>query len=173
VYGVATGGPVHAFIDAKAPPLTAGEASVVQLFQKAAASVVNVTTFADGRQSFSRNAEELPVGSGSGMIWDRAGHIVTNYHVVRNASSARVTLSNTKTYEASLRGFDADKDIAVLKIDAPASELVPIEVGSSSDLFVGQSTYVIGNPFGLGALAFARLTPPLSAYYYFLPPPRH
>jgi S1-C subfamily serine protease len=146
-------GPVQAFADQPVTPvLNSSEQSVVQLFQRAAASVVNVTTFADGRQSFSRDTEQIPVGSGSGMIWDKAGHIVTNYHVVKNASAARITLSNMKTYPAELRGFDADKDIAVLTIDAPAEELVPIDVGSSSDLFVGQSTYAIGNPFGLGKL---------------------
>lgn len=70
-------------------------------------------------------------------------------HVIRNASGAKITLTNRSSYDAELVGYDADKDIAVLQIDAPKRELVPIEIGTSSDLSVGQSTYAIGNPFGL------------------------
>lgn len=91
----------------------------------------------------------MPVGAGSGFIWDTEGHVVTNYHVIRNASGAKITLANQHSYDAELRGYDADKDIAVLKIKAPKRELVPISVGTSSNLMVGQSTYAIGNPFGL------------------------
>jgi S1-C subfamily serine protease len=75
------------------------------------------------------------------QLWDS--------HVIRNASGAKITLSNKKTYDAKLVGYDGDKDIAVLKIDAPVSELTPIQIGTSSNIFVGQSTYAIGNPFGL------------------------
>lgn len=77
------------------------------------------------------------------------GHIVTNYHVIQNASAAQVTLANNKKFYAKLKGFEGDKDLAVLKIDAPADELVPIEVGVSSRLVVGQRVFAIGNPFGL------------------------
>jgi hypothetical protein len=138
------------FAERHAPAaLTPAETNVVELFNTAAKSVVNVTTYSDARQGFSLNQAEVPVGAGSGFIYGRDGFIVTNYHVIRNASGAKVTLANRKTYDARLRGYDADKDIAVLQIDALRDELVPIAIGTSSDLVVGQSTYAIGNPFGL------------------------
>ena len=80
-------------------------------------------------------------------------YIVTNYHVIRSAESAQVTLTDRdghqSTYKALLRGFDADKDVAVLRVEAPPATLRPIPVGSSSALKVGQSALAIGNPFGL------------------------
>jgi S1-C subfamily serine protease len=72
------------------------------------------------------------------------GHIVTNYHVIQNARAAQVTLANNRKFEATLRGYEGDKDLAVLKIDAPPEELVPIEVGVSSRLVVGQRVFAIG-----------------------------
>lgn len=72
------------------------------------------------------------------------GHVVTNYHVIQNADAAQVTLANNKKYSATLRGYEGDKDLAVLKIDAPAEDLVPIEVGVSSRLVVGQRVFAIG-----------------------------
>lgn len=72
------------------------------------------------------------------------GHIVTNYHVIQHARGAQVTLANNRKFEASLRGYEADKDLAVLKIDARPGELVPIQVGVSSRLVVGQRVFAIG-----------------------------
>jgi S1-C subfamily serine protease len=72
------------------------------------------------------------------------GHIVTNYHVIQNARAAQVTLANNRKFEATLRGYEGDKDLAVLKIEAPPEELVPIEVGVSSRLVVGQRVFAIG-----------------------------
>ncbi|CAI5519537.1 unnamed protein product [Closterium sp. Naga37s-1] len=92
---------------------------------------------------------EVPQGSGSGFIWDREGHVVTNYHVIRNSSDLRVTLADQSVYAADVVGYDRDKDVAVLHIDAPRSKLRPLRVGSSFDLQVGQRVYAIGNPFGL------------------------
>jgi len=130
--------------------LQAGERNLVGLFQKATNSVANISTFSsEGRGRLSMNQSEMPSGTGSGFVWDDKGHIVTNFHVVRSAAGAKITLANNKTYDAELVGYDADKDIAVLKIKAPPAELVPIAVGSSSSLLVGQSAYAIGNPFGL------------------------
>lgn len=74
---------------------------------------------------------------------------MTNFHVIRAASGAKITLANKKTYDAELVGTSADDDVAVLKIKAPRDELEPIDIGGSSNLRVGQSTYAIGNPFGL------------------------
>lgn len=97
---------------------------------------------------------EIPQGAGSGLVWDKDGHIVTNFHVIRNSEGAQITLTDedgTKTdYNAKLRGFDVDKDIAVLKVDAPASKLRPIPLDITKDgLRVGQTALAIGNPFGL------------------------
>ncbi|RMF04221.1 MAG: PDZ domain-containing protein [Bacteroidetes bacterium] len=129
--------------------LTEQEKHNIRLFEQAAPSVCYITTTQQRRSYYSRNIQEIPAGSGSGFIWDRQGHIVTNYHVIQNSSRALVTLSDGNSYEATLVGVAPEKDLAVLKIEVSASELRPIPVGSSSDLRVGQSVYAIGNPFGL------------------------
>mmetsp|Transcript_15087 Transcript_15087/g.30637 ORF Transcript_15087/g.30637 Transcript_15087/m.30637 type:complete len:435 (+) Transcript_15087:135-1439(+) len=131
-----------------AKTLTSQESAVIDLFSRATPSVVFVTTFGE-KTGFSMNTLEVPLGNGSGFVWDTKGHIVTNFHVIRSAGGAKITTANKKIYDAQLVGFDADKDIAVLKINAPSNELVPIPVGSSGELLVGQSTFAIGNPFGL------------------------
>jgi S1-C subfamily serine protease len=92
---------------------------------------------------------EIPQGAGSGFIWDEQGHIVTNFHVIQNASSAQVMLNDRTAVNARLVGVSEDYDLAVLKIDVPASDLRPIDVGTSNDLQVGQKVFAIGNPFGL------------------------
>jgi len=102
------------------------------------------------RQDYwNRNVTEIPAGNGSGFIWDDQGHIVTNYHVIEKADRAQVTLADQSTWDAELIGIEPNKDLAILKIDAPADKLKPIPVGSSHDLRVGQSVFAIGNPFGL------------------------
>ncbi len=121
----------------------------ISLFENASPSVVYITTLAMQTDFFSRNLGEIPVGAGSGFVWDDQGHIITNYHVIRNADAARVTLSDRTTYTARLVGVAPEKDLAVLKIDAPKEVLRPIPVGRSADLRVGQSVFAIGNPFGL------------------------
>jgi len=125
------------------------ESRTVDLFERASKSVVYITTLAVQSDFFSRNVAEVPVGSGSGFIWDQQGHVITNYHVIRNAQIARVTLADGNTYEARLVGTAPEKDLAVLRIDAPVAELAPLAVGASSNLRVGQSVFAIGNPFGL------------------------
>ena len=99
------------------------------------------------------NAVDVEAGTGSGFVWDTNGDVVTNYHVIRGAKAAKVAVTNAETgiidrYDAKLVGFNPDKDVAVLKIDSP-KKLVPIPVGDSSRLRVGQTTLAIGNPFGL------------------------
>jgi len=98
---------------------------------------------------FSLNPQEIPRGTGSGFVWDEQGHIVTNYHVIQGASSAKVTLSDHTTLDARLTGAEPTFDVAVLKIDAPKDKLPAILIGSSADLQVGQKVFAIGNPFGL------------------------
>jgi S1-C subfamily serine protease len=111
--------------------------------------VVNITTMAVRRDIFSMNIFQIPQGSGSGFVWDKRGHVVTNFHVIQGADAARVTFSDRSSYRATVVGVYPDKDLAVLRIDAPADRLKPIMVGSSSDLQVGQKVFAIGNPFGL------------------------
>lgn len=88
-------------------------------------------------------------GSGSGFIWDRAGHVVTNHHVIENTSRIVVVLDDGRSLPARLVGSAPWTDLAVLRIEYPPRDLQPIAVGSSSDLLVGQTVFAIGNPFGL------------------------
>jgi S1-C subfamily serine protease len=129
--------------------LSADELNNIAVFKAASPSVVNITTVGLERDFFSMNVQQVPRGSGSGFVWDERGHIVTNYHVIQDANGARVTLADQTSYRAELVGAFADRDLAVLKIDAPAAKLPPIPIGRSRDLQVGQKVYAIGNPFGL------------------------
>jgi S1-C subfamily serine protease len=130
-------------------PLAADELANVELFKKASPSVVHITSLAAQRDMFSPAVQQVPRGTGTGFVWDAAGHIVTNFHVIQGANGARVTLADQSTYDATLVGYFADRDLAVLKINAPKDKLPPLAVGTSRDLLVGQRVYAIGNPFGL------------------------
>jgi putative serine protease PepD len=88
-------------------------------------------------------------GQGSGFVYDGDGHIITNDHVVEGATSVSVRFWNGKTFNAQVVGTDASTDLAVLKVDAPASNLFPLSLGDSSKLAVGDSVVAIGSPFGL------------------------
>ena len=128
---------------------TPDELHTIRLFEGASPSVCYITTKTQRRSFWSRDVSEVPAGSGSGFVWDNDGHIITNYHVIKGASRAIVTLADGQDYDARLIGVAKEKDLAVLKIDAPARALRPIPVGTSEDIRVGQSVYAIGNPFGL------------------------
>jgi S1-C subfamily serine protease len=125
------------------------EKTNISIYKQSKPSVVHITSMSVERNEWTLSAQEVPEGTGSGFIWDKGGHIVTNYHVIRKADTAHVTLADHTAWRASLVGAAPDKDLAVLHIDAPADKLVPILVGQSSDLQVGQMAYAIGNPFGL------------------------
>ena len=125
------------------------EAQTINLFESSAPSVVFITTSQVRRDYWRRNVMEVPAGSGSGFVWDKDGHIVTNYHVIEDAQRIKVTLSDQSVYDASIMGVEPNKDLAVLKIEAPKDKLRPIPVGTSHDLKVGQYVFAIGNPFGL------------------------
>jgi S1-C subfamily serine protease len=129
--------------------LAEDEKSTVELFEHAGPSVVFITNLAVRRDAFSFNVLEIPQGTGSGFVWDDAGHVVTNFHVIQGAQAAEVTLGDHSSWDAHLVGTAPDKDVAVLRIDAPAERLHPIPVGTSVDLRVGQKVFAIGNPFGL------------------------
>lgn len=128
---------------------TTSELATIRLFEGAAPSVCYITTTNIGYDFFTRDATEVPAGTGSGFVWDNKGHIITNYHVIQNADRATVTLADRTTWQARLVGKAPEKDLAVLKIEAPASALPPIPLGASDNLRVGQSVFAIGNPFGL------------------------
>ena len=129
--------------------LAADENATVSIFEAASPAVVFVTTVAVHRDFFSLDILRIPRGNGSGFIWDRQGHVVTNLHVVAKADAAQVTLVDGSTYAARVVGLSAEDDLAVLRIEAPAEKLGPIPVGRSENLQVGQSVFAIGNPFGL------------------------
>lgn len=128
--------------------LAQDEKSTIELFKLVSPSVVYITSIAVQRDFFSFRALEIPQGTGSGFVWDENGYIVTNFHVIKDAQSAEVTLADSSTWKAKLVGFEPDKDLAVLKIGAPKRLLRAITVGTSSDLEVGQKVFAIGNPFG-------------------------
>jgi S1-C subfamily serine protease len=130
-------------------PLAADELANIELFKRTSASVVHITSLAAQRDMFSMNVQQVPRGTGTGFVWDDKGHIVTNFHVIQGANGAQVTLSDQSTYDAKLVGAFPDRDLAVLRIEAPKEKLPPLAVGSSRDLVVGQRVYAIGNPFGL------------------------
>jgi len=124
----------------------------IEIYNTTKVSVVHVTSIGEARIDFFNNVQQIPEGTGSGFVWDEGGNIVTNFHVVRSAVRAKVTIFDQKsptTYDADLVGAYPDKDVAVLHINAPKSRLHPIKLGTSDDLQVGQNVYAIGNPFGL------------------------
>jgi S1-C subfamily serine protease len=129
--------------------LAADEQATISLFRLTSPSVVYITTVALRRDFFNLNLFEMPQGSGSGFIWDQDGHIITNYHVIQDASSAKVTLADQSVWDAELVGVDPSQDLAVLVIKAPSHQLKPLAIGTSQDLQVGQNVFAIGNPFGL------------------------
>ncbi len=129
--------------------LTAGEQATVTLFKNASPSVVHVFARAAPTTSLFSNEQESVVQSGSGIIWDTAGHVVTNNHVINGTAQIGVRLTSGEFVGARLVGAAPNYDIAVLRLERPKSALQPIAVGRSADLKVGQSTFAIGNPYGL------------------------
>lgn len=129
--------------------LAADEKSTIALFEKTRDSVVFISTSAVVQDFWSRNVLQVPRGTGSGFIWDEAGHVVTNYHVIEGASEATVKLADGTDYQCSLVGASPAHDIAVLKIGSGYKRPPPVPLGTSHDLRVGQKVFAIGNPFGL------------------------
>jgi S1-C subfamily serine protease len=85
--------------------------------------VVHITTLGAQRDMFSMNVQQVPRGTGTGFLWDELGHVVTNFHVIQGANGAKVTLADQTTFAASLVGAFPDRDLAVLRIDAPKDKL--------------------------------------------------
>jgi S1-C subfamily serine protease len=128
--------------------LASDEQSTIELFRNVSPSVVHVTSLDVRRSQLTANVMEIPQGTGSGFVWDTDGHIVTNFHVIANGNAAHVKLADNSSYDAKLVGTAQDKDLAVLKIDAPKEKLRAMAIGTSSNLEVGQKVFAIGNPFG-------------------------
>jgi S1-C subfamily serine protease len=129
--------------------LGADEKATIDVFKEFSRAVVHITSLESHKDRFSMNVTDIPQGTGSGFIWEVDGTIVTNFHVVQMGNRARVTLNDGTSYPAKIVGTAPDKDIAVLKIEAPASKLKKLPLGKSSELVVGQKVLAIGNPFGL------------------------
>jgi 2-alkenal reductase len=129
--------------------LSQAEQATIKLFQMVSPSVVHV--FAQGREqgNFLGEQQESVVQSGSGIVWDAAGHLITNYHVINGTGQIGARLPSGEFVEAHLVGAAPNYDLAVLQMDGLRSPLRPIAVGRSSDLQVGQETFAIGNPYGL------------------------
>jgi S1-C subfamily serine protease len=129
------------------PPAIEAESQLVSdIYRKVNPSVVQIVNLAV--QRFGPSTDAVPQGEGSGFVWDAAGHIVTNDHVVRGADRLQVNFSDGTTLDAELVGSDPNGDIAVVKVDPRSAPLVPVEQGDMSKVEVGQPVFAIGNPFG-------------------------
>lgn len=122
------------------------ERNNIRVYAAVNKAVVNITTEATEQGFFG---EETSSGSGSGFVIDKAGHILTNFHVVAKADTVRVTLFDGSQHNGRVIGFDAANDVAILSISVPAEKIVPVTLGDSSRLLVGQKVLALGNPFGL------------------------
>jgi S1-C subfamily serine protease len=148
--GIAPGSTVvpKEFLEPLPEGLSEEETRGIEIFRRASASVVYITTTAL-RRDFFFDAFQIPQGSGSGFFWDDRGHVVTNFHVIEGANRFSVTLADRTDWDAELVGIAPEKDLAVLKINAPPERLVSLTPGSSDALMVGQKVLAVGNPFGL------------------------
>ncbi|HEX5453751.1 MAG TPA: trypsin-like peptidase domain-containing protein [Stellaceae bacterium] len=150
--------------------LTAGEKATIRLFQAVSPSVVHVFAEERSRGLFQLGSEAV-VQSGSGIVWDAAGHVVTNYHVISGTSAIGARLATGEFVAARVVGVAPDYDIAVLQLERVRSALHPIAIGRSADLKVGQAAFAIGNPYGLdqtlttGVISALHRHLPISAAY--------
>jgi S1-C subfamily serine protease len=129
------------------------EEEQTNIFEKSISSVCYISTeYSSMADKYNLNKEDLPKGVGTGFIWDKKGHIITNFHVINKVDKALVTITDInrvkRTYVAKLTGVDPDTDLAILKIDAPESELQVINYNKDVKPRIGQFAFAIGNPFG-------------------------
>jgi len=129
--------------------LAGDEQSTIALYETARKGVVHITTLVERNSRGFLGGREVKSGTGSGFLWDAAGHVVTNFHVIQQADAAEVTLHDRSAFRARVVGVFPEADLAVLRIDAGPGKLEPLPIGSSHDLKVGQKVFAIGNPFGL------------------------
>jgi S1-C subfamily serine protease len=141
VIGIALFNPPEAY------PLSPEEEINISVYQAMSSGVVNITSTVVSYDFFLNPIPQE--GSGSGSIIDKAGHILTNYHVIEGAQSLDVTLLDGSKWKAKVIGVDPNNDLAVIRINAPPNKLIVVPFGDSTALEVGQKVLAIGNPFGL------------------------
>ncbi len=124
------------------------EKNTISVYSKAAPSVVFIRSTTHISNNYSDEHIDIPAGAGSGFVWDKKGHIVTNYHVIDDGDSIVVDFDKKHSFKGTVIGVDSTKDLAVLKIDAPDSLLKPISLNSNNNLVVGRKVMAIGAPFG-------------------------
>ncbi len=130
-----------------ASPIATSTSTVGEIYERSAAGVVEITVGSAGAGSLGGGGATQ--AQGSGFVYDNQGHIITNQHVVDGAESVSVRFADGSTHDATVVGSDPSTDLAVLKVDAPASLLKPLRLGKSSELAVGDGVIAIGSPFGL------------------------
>jgi S1-C subfamily serine protease len=131
-----------------ADKLNEEERNNIDIYQRYRNGVVNITTTTLGYDFFFRPVP-MESGTGSGAVIDETGHIVTNYHVVKDAEKLEVTLPDKTKVDASVVGSDPNNDLAVIQVKAARGKVTPIPLGTSRGLLVGQKVLAIGNPYGL------------------------
>jgi len=139
------------------PVAAGGNMTIGDIYRRAAPGVVQITSTIRGApSSFSGQFRSPPQQAlGSGFVLDKAGHIVTNYHVVQGADAIKVSFSNQDTVTAKVVGNDPSTDLSVLRVQTPANALTPLPLGNSDRVEVGDEVVAIGNPFGLARTATA------------------
>jgi 2-alkenal reductase len=125
------------------------ERSTIELFQRVSPAVVQVVGRAAGSEPSPAEGEGVAAQTGTGFVWDPAGHIVTNNHVVQGTDEIAVRFDSGQVMRAQVVGTAPNYDLAVLRVDSSRGLPAPIAIGTSDDLKVGQSVFAIGNPFGL------------------------
>jgi len=128
--------------------LAADERTTIEIFEAAAPSVVHIQTARFERRRPGRPVQQAD-GSGTGFCWDLEGHIVTNFHVIQGSDALDVVFQDGTRLPGRVVGASPDFDLAVVRVQAPRRLLVPLPLGTSDDLRVGQKVFAIGNPFGL------------------------
>jgi putative serine protease PepD len=131
------------------PTSSATPFSVNEIYRRANKGVVEITVSSTSSNSFGFGGSQSAKAEGSGWVYDPKGDVITDQHVIAGANSIKVTFWNGKTYTAHLVGSDESTDLAVVKVDAPASVFHPLDLGDSSALQVGDGVVAIGSPFGL------------------------
>ena len=125
------------------------EKTYAQLYNQIGPSVVSINVVATQSGGNFRGAQDqLVQGTGTGFVIDTAGHIVTNNHVVEGATRIEVNFFDGSIYRGEIVGVDPDSDLAVIKVDRPATELHPVALGDSDQAFIGEEVIAIGSPFG-------------------------
>jgi putative serine protease PepD len=123
--------------------------SVGEIYKATGKGIVEIQTTLSSTSPFPDGQSGSASAEGTGFVYDDQGHIVTNQHVISGANSIKVTFQDGKTYTATVVGSDPSTDVAVLKVDAPASELSPLTLADSDGVAVGDGVVAIGDPFGL------------------------